>query len=111
MTTQAAPCKGKHEQFELRQNAMELKLHNQILKFEKHIDKEDERWDRVISAQQANTEAIGKLTESTAGLVNTWTAAQGVIKVGNTMGKFAKWLTSIAVLGAAFAWLLDKFVA
>ena len=52
--------------------------------------------------QKRNTEDIGRLTTSTLGLVETWTAA-------NALSKFIKWVASFAVVGAGVAWVSDFF--
>jgi len=95
---------------------LEQKLDSHILEFKHHVEKEDERWDHLVKIYEENSKAIADLScsisdlsDSTEEMVEVYNAASGAVKVGAAIGKFAKWLTSVAVLGAAFAWLLEKF--
>ena len=72
---------------------------------QKHKDfelKNKETMLEINVQQKANTEAIGRLTLSTLGLVEAWTAA-------NALSKFIKWVASFAVVGAGIAWFSDLF--
>ena len=61
-----------------------------------------------MKTQKENTVAINNLVDSTKGLVETWQAANGVVKVGAALGSFGKWIAGIAVLGTFFTFVLDK---
>jgi len=88
---------------------LQHRLDEHIEEFNLHTLEEEKRWEQLISVQEANNRAISDLAESTRGLVEVWEAASGAIKVGNAIGRFAKWLTTIAVIGAAFTWVMEKF--
>jgi len=94
---------------------LEQKLDSHIVEFQHHVKDEDERWDHLVSLQEENSKAIGELSGSirdlsgsTKEVIEAWNAASGAIKVGSAIGRFSKWLASVAILGAAFAWLLEK---
>ena len=63
----------------------------------------------ISSGQKANTEAIQALTSSTRDLVAVWDSAETVLKVGSALGRFGKWLTSVAFVGVAIAWCIGKY--
>lgn len=66
--------------------------------------------------RKAMTDAIDKLAEtvqilsnSTKDMVEVWNAGQGVLRFGAALAKFAKWLSTIAIFGAVFAYAFKKF--
>jgi len=75
----------------------------------------------LIDAVQKNAESIEYLTEETKetrkilkyhaeetrGLVETWEAMAGAIKVFNMIGKFFAWLSSFAVVGYIISWWIE----
>ena len=77
--------------------------------FEQHVKEEHERWDHLIKITEANAEAVSELTKSTQGIVDTWQAAEGVVKVGSALGRLGKWLAGLAFIGTFFTLLFDKF--
>jgi hypothetical protein len=86
---------------------LQQKLDNHIDVYEKHCDDEEKRWELLIVSQERNTQSIRdlttstkELTESTRGIVETWQTANGV-------GKFFKWLSGFAILGALVKWFTD----
>ena len=82
-------------------------------KLDRHIEEGEHRWEVFVKSQEANNEALNEvltnLVDSTKGLVEVWEAGSGVIQVGSMVGRFAKWLTTLAVIGVAFSWVFDKF--
>ena len=77
-----------------------LQLHTSTLAA--HISEDDRRWNKLLAAQEANTESIKQLTLATRGLVETWTAL-------NVFQRFIKWVSSFAIIGGAVTWLVSKF--
>ena len=74
-----------------------------------------DRWEHILktveeNAKQTeeNSEAIGKLTAATQGLVDAWEAAEGVVKAGSLLGHAAKWLGGIALFSSLAALIVDK---
>ena len=63
--------------------------------------------DELTTIVRENQEQIKALTESTAGIAEAWSAAQGTVKVGSALGKFAKWIGSVAILGWVFAKIVE----
>jgi hypothetical protein len=90
------PC----EDFELALRVQDLKAdldsHLELYYEQRKID--DERWQKVISAQEANTEAIRALAESTRGLVEAWDAGAGVVKVMSVLASVGKWAAGVSLL-------------
>jgi hypothetical protein len=73
--------------------------------FEKHEKAAIESRILTVSAQNANTAAIHALAESTQGLVEAWSAAEGVVKVGSSLGRLVKWLAGFGLLAGVLNWL------
>lgn len=99
-TTQITP-------FELRQAAIERKLDEHIFESKMYREQNQEVFAKLLEVTKTNSESIGQLTAATAGIVEVYAASQGAIKVGSAVGKFAKWLTGIAILGVGFKWIID----
>lgn len=78
-----------------------------IKEYKVRCKNEDERWNHVISLQEANTTAITELSESTRDLVAVWKAADGTMKTASAIGKFVKWLGGFAVVGVAIKWVFE----
>lgn len=95
--------------FELRQAAIEQRLNEHIIESKMYREEYQEMFGQLLQSTKANTESIGQLTVATAGILEVYAASQGAIKVGSALGKFAKWLTGVAVLGVGFKWMLDHF--
>lgn len=94
-------------EFILRQETIEQRLEDHISESESHRAQNQEMFDKLLDAQNKNTEAIGELTKATAGVIEVYTASQGAIKVGSAVGRFVKWLSSIAIIGVGFKWVWD----
>lgn len=88
---------------------LQQKLDNHIDEYHMHVQEENNRWDHLITITEKNSTSIHELALSTRDIVDAWKAADGAIRVGVTVGKFVKWLTSLAIVGAAFTWLFSKF--
>ena len=84
---------------------LQRKLDVHIEEYHEHVKEEHERWDHLITVQEKNNEAIAALTVSTKDLVEAWNTATGVVQAGATLGRFGKWLTSIAIFGVILSWL------
>jgi hypothetical protein len=57
---------------------------------QKHESDMIQRQDEQIASQALNTEAINRLSESTEGLVEVWSTANGV-------AKFIKWASGLVI--------------
>jgi len=90
---------------QLEQASIERKLDEHIFESKMYREQNQLMFDRLLEAQKTNTEAITELTKATAGIVEAYRAGQGVIKVGSALGRFAKWLSGIAIIGVAFKWM------
>lgn len=88
---------------------LQSELDSHIEEFHKHVEEEHERWNHLISVQEQNNAAIAELTASTRDLVEAWNTATGVVKAGATLGRFGKWLASIAIFGVIFTWLIEHW--
>jgi hypothetical protein len=89
---------------QLEQASIERKLDEHIFESKMYREQNQVMFDRLLEAQQKNTDAITDLTEATAGIIEVYQASQGAIKVGSAFGRFAKWLSGIAIIGVAFKW-------
>lgn len=65
------------------------------------LDEGDARMTRIEADLRANTEATEKVRVNTAEMVEFFAAAQGAFKVLNWIGKAAKPITYIVMLGTA----------
>lgn len=81
------------------------RLETHIEEFRIHTEVEQARWEKLLSAQENNSDAIRELTESTKDIVDAWQATSGAIKVSKNIGRFIKWISGFAVVGAAIHWL------
>lgn len=88
---------------------LQCKLDHHINEFHRHVEEEHERWNHLIDVQEQNNKAIAELTASTRDLVEAWNTAAGVVKAGATLGRFGKWLASIAIFGVIFSWLIEHW--
>ena len=93
--------------------ADKLDLH--IQQFDEFKVKDQLRWkdllaaqEKLLTCQQRNTEDIEKLVASTQNVVDAWKAANGAVKVAGALGKFVKWLSSLAVVGVGIVWVIAK---
>ena len=83
-------------------------LEKHIQEFSSFKEDSDDRWTRLMSAQEKNTLAISELTRSTKSLLSAWDAANGTITVMSSVGKVVKWASGFAVIGAMAQFFLDK---
>ena len=95
---------------------LQQKLEDHIDDFNKHCADEERRWEHLISAQEYNTKCIQELTqstkeltESTRDIVSAWNAANGTVKTMSALGRFVKWLSGFAFVGAFLTWLFKQF--
>lgn len=89
---------------------LQQKLDAHIDEYRMHVEEENNRWDQLITITEKNSDSIHELAISTRDIVDAWKAADGAIKVGVTVGKFVKWLTSLAVIGVAITWLFNRIL-
>ena len=96
---------------------VELKLDAHIDDFKEHKSHflaheraEIKRHTEFVAVQKANTAAITLLVGKTSDMVEAWDAANGAIKVANTIGKMLKWVGGIvaAVLAIIAVYHGDK---
>ena len=95
---------------------LQQRLEDHIEEYREHLQEEHEKWEHLFAVQEANNQAIKDLTravsaqaESTKDLVSAWETTNSVIKVGSMLGRFGKWLTSVAILGAGIAWVMEHW--
>ena len=60
-----------------------------------------ERHDDLLVSIQRLTDSLETQAQATAGLVE-------IVTTGRTLGKFGKWISSVAIFGAAIAWFADN---
>lgn len=84
----------------------EFKTHQR--EYREHIEEETVLMGEMMTCQQENTAAITNLTENTTELIDIMNTAQGVVKAGAVLGRFGKWIGSIAILGIGLKWLIDR---
>lgn len=65
------------------------------------LDEGDARMTRIEAELRANTEATQQVRENTAEMVEVFKAAQGAFRVLNWIGKAARPITYIVMLGTA----------
>lgn len=65
------------------------------------LDEGDARMTRIEDELRANTEATQQVRDNTAEMVEVFKAAQGAFKVLNWIGRAAKPITYIVMLGTA----------
>ncbi len=89
-------------------------FHHHMDDYNHHVKEEANRWDHLLEITAENNASIQLLAESskrtadsTRDIVEVWSNAQSVMKVGSALGTFGKWLASLTVLGVAFKWLAD----
>jgi hypothetical protein len=94
---------------------LQQKLDTHIENFHEYREQDEQRWNKVITAQEENTKCIHELTlstkeltESTRDIIAAWSAANGTVKTMSALGQFVKWMSGFAFLGVFFVWLFDK---
>lgn len=89
---------------ELQQLKTELKQHRQD---------QDERWEKMLAAQEENAAAISSLLESTQGVVQLYNDLSSAVRLGTALQKFTIWLAKFGIVGAAIGgaitWTLEHF--
>ncbi len=84
-----------------------------VERFEQHERNEQQGFDRLITAQQANTVAIADLTSSTREVVDLHKKFQGAAYVGRGVQGFMLWCLKWGLIGTAFVagidWLVTRF--
>lgn len=93
---------------------LQNKLDNHIENFDQHCADEDKRWSHLMATQEHNTESIKELissnkdlADSTRDIISIYQAADGAIKTATVIGKFMKWLSGFAIVGAIVKWIID----
>lgn len=81
---------------------LQQRFDNHLIEVDARKKEERERWDRLIKINEANANSINDLTHATKGVVDAW-------QTSTNLGRFMKWLSGFAVIGAAYAWWLKTF--
>lgn len=84
-------------------------FHEHRAEYKAYREEESERWDHLLKSQEANAVAINRLAESSSDLLSAWEAATGTVKVLSAIGKFIKWLSGFAIIGAFITWIVQHF--
>ena len=102
----------KHEEHIIKLLDQMAELH-QV--YAKNTENEKSRFENLMVITESNSAHIGQvnsalevLTRDTAGLVATWEAGEGIVRFANVLGRFGKWVASIAFIGAAYVWLKNN---
>ena len=77
--------------------ALQKRLDHHSDEFDRHVKDEEIRWNKLLSVTESNATAIEDLAASTKGVVDAWQTSTNV-------GRFVKWLSGFAVIGAAYTW-------
>ena len=96
------------------------KLEQHIISFEDYKVQEADKFDRLLSTQQENTDAISKLTRSVSELVKDTAAVvqlhkdfQGAARVGKGVQDFMMWCMKWGAIGIGVAtcigWVVHRF--
>ena len=96
------------------------KFEQHVERFEQHELDEIEKFDKLIVAQQKNTDAISTLTESVSTLVEDTSVMvsitkdlQGAARLGSGLQRFMVWLLKWGAIGTGvytgIEWLIDHF--
>lgn len=75
---------------------------------EDHIKHTHEKIEALTVAQEANTEAIFNLSNSTRDLVNAWQDARATLRVVSKLTRFVKWVAGLAGVGIIVKWVLER---
>lgn len=90
------------------------------VRFEQHEVEERVKFDKLIHAQQANTDCVAQLTKSVAtlvedtrGIIQLHKDFQGTARVGKGAQNFMLWLLKWGAIGVGVAsgihWLIEHF--
>jgi response regulator of citrate/malate metabolism len=96
------------------------KFEQHVARFEKHEKEESDKFDKLINAQQENTDAISELTKSVSSLVDDTSSIiqlhkdfQGAARVGRGVQGFLVWCLKWGAIGTGVVtvilWIVDKF--
>jgi len=87
-----------------------VKLDEHVERFDQHEIEEDRKFDKLVETQQANTEAITKLTasltklvEDTSSIIQLHHDIQGATRVGKSVQYFMIWLLKWGAIGTGIA--------
>ncbi len=90
---------------------LQQKLDDHIGVFTQRCEEEERRWDHLMQSQERNAKCIEDLTSSTKGLteatrdiISAWNAANGTVKTLSALGRFVKWVSGFAFVGAFIVW-------
>ena len=95
-------------------------LDQHVLNFEEYKSQEADKFNKLLSTQQNNTDAISKLTASLATLVDDTSAVvqlqkdfAGAARVGKGVQDFMIWCMKWGAIGVGtatcIAWVIQKF--
>ena len=96
------------------------KFEQHVVRFEKHEQEESDKFDKLINAQQENTDAISELTKSVSSLVDDTSSIiqlhkdfQGAARVGRGVQDFMIWCLKWGAIGTGvvtiMSWVIQKF--
>lgn len=96
------------------------KFDEHVERFEQHELDEGRKFDKLVEAQQKNTDAVAKLTVSVSSLVDDTKSIvqlhkdfQGAARVGKGLQGFMTWCLKWGAIGiglvTAITWLIDHF--
>lgn len=68
---------------------------------------EEERYDKLLSMQEANASAIQQLIAETKGIVELHRDIQGAVRIGTSVQKLVLWLAKWGVTGAFIAGVIQ----
>lgn len=92
-------------------NAHKIEVNGYIEKFDKHIDKEETRWDELMQSVEDNTALYAAQREATQKLVDLYKTGESGIKLLSWVGKFAKWLSGLAIFIALYHFVVEHFAS
>ena len=91
---------------------LQERLDNHISDYEKRCEQDDGRWNKLLDSQIELNEAIRKQAESTdklctetEDLLKTWNAVRGTTVALAAVGKFIKWVSTIAIVAGIADWI------
>ena len=86
------------------------KFEQHVVRFEQHEQEESDKFNKLITAQQVNTEAISSLTDSVSSLVQDTSEViqlhkdiQGAARVGKSVQGFMIWCLKWGAIGTGVA--------
>lgn len=98
------------------QKADQQRLDEFYAEFHEHLQREDDQMKRLIECQQANAEAIAKLTAvciKMEGVLEVYEAIIGTIKTGAAAQRLGLWVLKWPLIGTGlytiYQWVLDHF--